>query len=280
MPSNGKAGSLSAPAGGEMLTRGRRRWATGQIAGATALAAAVFVTAFACILLTKELHNPAAVWLSDGIVIAVLLRQPRARWGAILGAGAIGVATANLAAGEGFVMSLGMAASNVLAMLTCAVLVTRMVAQPRVDLTNPRHLPAFLIAGGVVAPMLASLAGVLVLRSLVGAPWWPTAPQWFVSESLGILLTTPAVLALGEGGAGPLPREVPFRPKLPAGPDTGRHAGSSLRAGPLSALLPPAARSALLRPRLGRCGWRAGAVGHGRRLNPRRRQRAWPRDLH
>ncbi|RAK62780.1 hypothetical protein DJ019_18150 [Phenylobacterium kunshanense] len=202
MPSNGKAGSLSAPAGGEMLTRGRRTWATGQIAGATALAAAVFVTAFACILLTKELHNPAAVWLSDGIVIAVLLRQPRARWGAILGAGAIGVATANLAAGEGVVMSLGMAASNVLAMFTCAILVTRMVAQPRVDLTNPRHLPAFLIAGGVVAPMLASLAGVLVLRFLVGAPWWPTAPQWFVSESLGILLTTPAVLALGEGGLG------------------------------------------------------------------------------
>ena len=79
MPSNGKAGSLSAPAGGEMLTRGRRTWATGQIAGATALAAAVFVTAFACILLRlrDEIREALPPGRRGHGARGVLLAEPR-----------------------------------------------------------------------------------------------------------------------------------------------------------------------------------------------------------
>ncbi len=183
-----------------MDKHGHLRATIRRIAGPAALLVAVFVAAYACILLTKEFNNPAAVWLADGIVIAVLLRQPRSRWWLFGGLGALGVAAANLAAGEGAPMALGMAACNLLAMVACAILTARWTPDPRADLTNPRHLPAFLLAGGVVAPVLASLAGVTILHLLVGAPAWPTVLQWYVSESLGILLTVPAVLALADGG--------------------------------------------------------------------------------
>ncbi len=143
-----------------MEKHGHLRATLRRIAGPAALLVAVFASAYACILLTKEFNNPAAVWLADGIVIAVLLRQPRNRWRLFGGLGALGVAVANLAAGETAPMALGMAASNLLAMVACATLTARWVGQPRVDLTNPRHLPAFLLAGGVVAPVVASLAGV------------------------------------------------------------------------------------------------------------------------
>jgi PAS domain S-box-containing protein len=160
---------------------------------------AAFLAALVCILFTQGFGDIAGVWLPDGIVAAILLRQPTRRWPAMAAAGAVGVALANIVAGEPALLSMAFGIANMLGMVACAGLMARWVGG-RVDLTEPRQIPAFLAVGGILAPGLSGLAGALVFNVYNGAPISVAALQWYTADALGMLLTTPALLALSDGG--------------------------------------------------------------------------------
>ncbi len=158
-------------------------------------------------MFTQGFGDIAGVWLPDGVVAAILLRQPRRRWWSVALAGAAGVALANIAEGQPALLSAAFGAANMLGMVACAWLTTRWVSG-RVDLTEPRQLPVFLMAGGVLAPGLSAFVGALIFKAHNGAAIGPTMLGWYAADALGMLLTIPALLALHDGGLRRLVEQV------------------------------------------------------------------------
>ncbi|MFZ5718584.1 MAG: PAS domain S-box protein [Pseudomonadota bacterium] len=170
-----------------------------RLAGPLGLALLSFLLALACITFTRAYGHVAAVWLGNAVTLAVLLRQPGRRWGVFAGAAAAGYLSANLVSGETLAHGLALAACNLAEVLVCAGLMTRWIGG-RIDLTRPGHIMPFTVAGGLIAPAVSAAAGATILHLTRGAPVWPTALQWHVSDALGILIVTPAALALTDGG--------------------------------------------------------------------------------
>ncbi|PZQ65760.1 MAG: hypothetical protein DI570_00460 [Phenylobacterium zucineum] len=130
---------------------------------------------------------------------AILLRQPKRRWWLVALAGGTGVALANLAEGQPALLSAAFGFANMVGMVACAGFTTRLVSG-RVDLTEPRQLPAFMLVGGLIAPGLSAATGALVFMAHNGARFGESMLEWYAADALGMLLTTPALLALHDGG--------------------------------------------------------------------------------
>ena len=130
---------------------------------------------------------------------AILLRQPKRRWWLVALAGGTGVALANLAEGQPALLSAAFGFANMVGMVACAGFTTRLVSG-RVDLTEPRQLPAFMLVGGLIAPGLSAATGALVFMAHNSARFGESMLEWYAADALGMLLTTPALLALHDGG--------------------------------------------------------------------------------
>ena len=158
------------------------------------LAAAVFVLAVACIVFTRETGRVAAIWPVNAAVLALLLLSPPGAWKRYLPAALVGALGANLALGDSIFVAVSLACSNGLE-IGVALAVLRRFVGPDVDLTRQRHLTVFL-AAAVSASMASGLVAAVALSVGRHAPFPTTLREWFASDVLGILIVTPALLAL------------------------------------------------------------------------------------
>jgi len=84
--------------------------------------------------------------------------------------------------------------ANALEVIVCLGLLRR-AASERFDITRGRHLISFIVVAGVVAPASSSVVAALALSS--EAPFLDTCALWFAADALGLLIFTPALLAIG-----------------------------------------------------------------------------------
>ena len=140
----------------------------------------------------------ATIWLSNGLLFAILIRRPTSTWPAYLVIGyfadLLGACIVN---GEPFTTSLAVCACNSLEVGLAAFLLNRWFGQP-FHLSRPRPLFAFLAVGVVLAPAVACSVDSLWFFLSEGAPWFDTYRTWFLGDALGMAIVAPLVYALQE----------------------------------------------------------------------------------
>ena len=167
------------------------------ISGLVALALASFLLALACILFTREFGRVAAVWPSNALAVAVLLRRPLREWPGYAAAAILGCLSANLVVGDDPATASALAACNGLEILICSAIAWRFAGEPT-DLTRSRHLLGFCIAAAI-ATAVSGVAASIVLAVSGHLPLWRTFLQWYVVDVLGLLIVTPALIGAVSG---------------------------------------------------------------------------------
>jgi integral membrane sensor domain MASE1 len=159
-----------------------------------ALAVLVGVLAYVCIRATRDGGHVAAIWPVNALIACALLRTHEKAWAPLALAGALGTLCANLFVGDGIATSLGLAAINagecVLFALSC-----RRLTGLELNLRIPGHLSLF-GAASAFAPLVSGLAAATLLGWSNDAEFAKVLSRWFMADALGLLVVTPAFLAL------------------------------------------------------------------------------------
>lgn len=159
-------------------------------------AALMFAFAVAGIELARDGDQFATIGLANGVIIALLLRQPARRWPALLSGAMSGNMTAVLFAGAGLGTALVLSAANLLEILTVAGLFRRRF-EGAVQLGTVERL-ATLGLLALAGPLAAVLLGSTALTMIGQQPAFLDALHWLLADILGIVLLVPLLLALGE----------------------------------------------------------------------------------
>jgi PAS domain S-box-containing protein len=171
----------------------------GLLVKTTLVGVSVFLLAYASLSALRQTEQLAVVWPANAVILAVLLRSRRSSWPAILTAGLIG----NLAGKFLFDRSLSpgvlLPVANALEVFLCASF-TRRFAGEDIDLSRPRHLGIFVVFAGLAAPAASAVASATILLLWGGSPWLASFVKWWVTDALGLLIVTPALLALTPQG--------------------------------------------------------------------------------
>ncbi len=158
------------------------------------LAVLVFLLALASIYFTRETGRVAAIWPTNSLILFALLRSPTNTWARLLGSGLIGALAANFVVGDSLGAALQLAACNGLE-VSVAAWIMRRFAGTEVDLSQQKHLILFLIAAGV-APLASGVAAGFALSASHHTTYLASLKGWYAADALGLLVVTPAILAL------------------------------------------------------------------------------------
>ncbi|KJB89846.1 hypothetical protein N826_14625, partial [Skermanella aerolata KACC 11604] len=182
------------------------------------IGALVFAGAWAGIMITHEADRVAPIWITNAVLLAVLLRSSAHRWPLVLAVGCIANALANITTGDAAVTALGLSACNTLEIVTAALLLARPAGSP-LDLRRSAVLVRFVACAGGAAPALSATAAAGFLALTAGADPAAVWQTWFLADALGMLVVAPLLLMLRTRELAGL-----FRPPL-------RHETAALLAG-------------------------------------------------
>ncbi len=141
---------------------------------------------------SREAGRIASIWPVNAFLLAALLRTKPLDWRFVLGAGALANVLVDVAMGDTFTRAVLLTAANGVEIAICLALLRR---GPRAfDITNGGHLARFVVVAGVAAPVASALVASLVL--LKSAAFLDTFGIWYAADALGLLIFTPALLAL------------------------------------------------------------------------------------
>ena len=173
------------------LTRALARWPFASVA---LIALTVFLLALGSIELTRVGGHVAAVWPANAVVVAVLLRSARRRWGPLIAASVAGCLLANLVGGGDGRVAAGLALANGIEIVACAGAVRRILG-PRPDLTQLDALFVFILCSAL-APVLSAALAAFWLAYVTHADVWRSAADWYVPDVLGLLIVAPALASV------------------------------------------------------------------------------------
>ena len=161
---------------------------------------ASFALAYVSTHYLREFGRMSAMWPANAVVAAGLLRSDRKRWLPMLASGATGMGMAYLLTIRSPLAMLTLPLCNGLDIWICAAGM-RLLAHRQIDLTRGRPLFSFLFLAGLAAPLISAVPACWFLFLAHGDPMgiaqlYAYGAGWFTSRSLGLLILTPALLAL------------------------------------------------------------------------------------
>ncbi len=134
------------------------------------------------------------LWPTNGLLMGILLCNPKRHWPIYLTVGGIIDLFLNLSLGSPVYIALYLGTCNLLeATIGALLLYTVIAAKP--DLTQRRQLIAFLGYGVLLAPLMASFAASFALNGYFTSPTFHNFERWFAGDALGIATVTPLYLA-------------------------------------------------------------------------------------
>ncbi len=142
-------------------------------------------------------YSPAdawTVWLSSGLVLGLMLAQPRSRWPAILGGGFGGATAFALYLGSGPIEAVGYGVIEILAAGFGTFVASRLAVLP-LRLKSGRALAVLVL--GAALPLALTGAFLAAAWHLAdgGASLSATFRIWMLSNFIGTLLVAPMVIA-------------------------------------------------------------------------------------
>ena len=173
----------------------RGEFFAGLMTRALLTAVLVFVLALASLMYTRQFGHLAAVWPPNAMAVAALLRVETKRWPLFVAAGMIGLFAALLVMGGPFWPMPLLALCNGFEMVICAAGI-RMALGRDIDLTRGRQLLVYVLVAGVAAPLVSAVPASLVLSVSKHGPASRFLTEWFASTALGLLILTPALMAV------------------------------------------------------------------------------------
>ena len=148
---------------------------------------ACFLSGLLCLLWTRDAGNVASLWPANAIALAALLYRSPAERLPLAGAFTLAILAAHLLQGDGWGLSLLLAAAN-LAEVVAALLLIRRFLGDRHSPREPGVFLRFLVLAGVLAPLVGAsiaAAGMQVSQGAVALDVWKT---WWSSHAIGILV--------------------------------------------------------------------------------------------
>ncbi|MES2885127.1 MAG: diguanylate cyclase [Pseudomonadota bacterium] len=159
------------------------------------LAALVGLLCWLSIALTRGEGRIASIWLSNGLVLGVLLSVPPSRWLAVLLAAFSGNLAANLGSGDSIGMALILASCNSFEVMLAAWPMYRRFGN-QTDLTNGLGLLYFLVFCLLLAPAASGLLASAALAAHAGGDLQAIFSVWYPADAMGLMIVTPLTLAL------------------------------------------------------------------------------------
>lgn len=139
---------------------------------------------------------PITVWPPNGVILAMLLTQPRQSWPWWLAVGAAGELTGNVIWFHNPVFwALGYVMANLVAVTTAAALLSRRFDGPIRRFSSLHQVLAFLAIGVLGAPVISATLGASIGTLAGKNPFLTTWPVWWLGDATGILIATPLVIS-------------------------------------------------------------------------------------
>lgn len=155
--------------------------------------ALVAVLSWASKAFTRADTNISTIWLSNGLLLGVILTAPRAHRPALLVAGFLGTWIAGGPI-DGWGASIVIALFNVVEVWVASAR-QRPLAEAQ-DLTNARTFRRFVWFAVFLGPLVATLLHMVYVTFAFGAPNLTYSASAFVAHALGIATFTPVTMAL------------------------------------------------------------------------------------
>jgi len=157
-----------------------------------------YAAAVASLTLTREAHGIAAFWPANAILVAFLARSPRTSWIPILIGGLIALTAADITAHSSILAAATLPVCNLIEVLICAVGLGRL-SPGRTALSRLRDTRAF-IPLALAAAFISALLATAILGQAHDRDATRTLLVWWLANSLGLLVLTPAFLELQSAG--------------------------------------------------------------------------------
>jgi diguanylate cyclase (GGDEF)-like protein/PAS domain S-box-containing protein len=134
------------------------------------------------------------LWPTNGLVMGILLCNPKRQWPVYLTVACTIDLILNLSLGSSFYIGLYLGTCNLFEGTIGALLLYKVIA-PKPDLTQRKQLIAFLGYGVLLAPLMASFAASFAQNGYFTSPTFYNFQRWFAGDALGIATITPLYLA-------------------------------------------------------------------------------------
>jgi len=155
-----------------------------------------FVFSTAAVVLAGPALQNNSIWASNGLLLSYLLLTPRRRWFAYTSVGlAAQVFGGFITGGETWQINIALAILNVAEVLLAAFLL-RINTTHLPKFTDRSYLIRFSAFAIVGAPAIVGVVFALIAHQWVHHPIFTGFREWFLTDSLGYAVATPAFVAI------------------------------------------------------------------------------------
>ena len=148
------------------------------------------------IRLSRQSEGVATIWLTNGMLFAVVITRPRKVWLYYFAAGLLADTLADVLYGDPVALALGVSVANSIEVILSTFLLTYWFGYPY-NLSKRRPLLGFLGVSVLGATAITSAIGASWTLLFVDAgPWWQLFRTWYLGDILGMAIIAPLVFVL------------------------------------------------------------------------------------
>jgi len=148
------------------------------------------------IVLSRQSEGVATIWLTNGMLFAVVITRPRKVWLQFFAVGLLADTLADVLYGDPLALALGVSVANSVEVILSSFALTYWFGNP-FNLSKRRPLLAFLGVAVVGATAVTSAIGASWTLLFVSAgPWWTLFRTWYLGDILGMAIVAPFVFIL------------------------------------------------------------------------------------
>lgn len=148
------------------------------------------------IILSHQSAGVATIWISNGLILGLLITQPKRHWLGYFLIGLTADTMADVFYGDPFRLAFGVSLANSVEVVTSSLLLSLWAGTP-LDLSKRRSLVAFLLVAVIGATALSSALGAWwTVHLLPGSPWLQMFRTWYLGDMLGMAVIAPLVIMM------------------------------------------------------------------------------------
>jgi diguanylate cyclase (GGDEF)-like protein len=152
------------------------------------------------IVLSRQSEGVATIWLTNGMLFAIVITKPRSAWVRYFVIGFLADTLADVIYGDPVSLAVGVSIANSVEVITSTLILTRWFGSP-FNLSKRRPLLAFLGVAVVGATAITSALGASwTLLFVKAGPWLTLFRTWYLGDILGMAIIAPLVFILQRPG--------------------------------------------------------------------------------
>ena len=152
------------------------------------------------IVLSRQSEGVATIWLTNGILFALVITKPRNLWLRYFIVGFLADTAGDVFHGDPLSLAMGVSLANSIEVILSCLLLTRWFGSP-FNLSKRIPLLGFLGIAVIGATAITSALGASwTLLYMDAGPWWKLFRTWYLGDILGMAILAPLVFILQRPG--------------------------------------------------------------------------------